>query len=151
MMAAGPSKNGEPTATSNGAVFVRLAARPILAAPVVFSHVVPDDADAAVGEKGEKAKDDGLQTPPCCGREDCRERANEGCRKKLACGHPCRGPGERQIIPNACNKCVNTPCAAVPGMAHEAMHSSSLYSDELFYHSSFNTWNNSRVCYSQYE
>lgn len=52
--------------------------------PFLFPEVV-------AGENGEEGAP---QPPPCCGADECRERANEGCRKQLACGHPCRGPGE---------------------------------------------------------
>lgn len=50
-------------------------------------------AEVLAREEGE-GEESGLQAPPCCAGVECRERANEGCRKKLACGHPCRGPGE---------------------------------------------------------
>lgn len=96
LVAARLRKSGGPTLNIKWRCFVRVAARPILAAFVVRSEVPAADLDAAVGEKGEKAEEADLQVPPCCEREECRERANEGCRKKLACGHPCRGPGERQ-------------------------------------------------------
>ncbi|CAM9432541.1 unnamed protein product, partial [Hapterophycus canaliculatus] len=58
-------------------------------------------------EKVGKDQEDGLQAPPCCGGEECRERANEGCRKKLNCGHPCRGPSGAECIP-----CIETGCAS---------------------------------------
>lgn len=69
-----------------------------------------DKTAAADGEEANKGGEGGegaLQAPPCCGREECRERANEGCRKKLECGHPCRGPGEKQV------KCAVLPAFAV--------------------------------------
>lgn len=46
------------------------------------------------GRAGDSPGHEVLESPPCCGGDECRERANEGCRKKLVCGHPCRGPGE---------------------------------------------------------
>lgn len=56
-------------------------------APFFFAEVVA----------GEEREESDLEPPPCCAGVECRERANEGCRKKLACGHPCRGPGKTQL------------------------------------------------------
>ncbi|CBN77584.1 conserved unknown protein [Ectocarpus siliculosus] len=62
-------------------------------------------ADGEEANKGGEGREGALQAPPCCGREECRERANEGCRKKLECGHPCRGPGTAECIP-----CIEPDC-----------------------------------------
>lgn len=71
----------------------------------VVSEVVAD------GE-GEES---GLKAPPCCAGVECRERANEGCRKKLPCGHPCRGPGEAQLqqLRHDLTKCKRTKPAVL--------------------------------------
>ncbi|CAM9542078.1 unnamed protein product [Sphacelaria rigidula] len=67
-----------------------------------------DESGVSSGEQEE-----GL-APPCCGSEECQQRANESCRKKLSCGHPCRGPGAEECLP-----CMEPGCpsAAIDGDA----------------------------------
>ncbi|CAM9954167.1 unnamed protein product, partial [Laminaria digitata] len=65
----------------------------------------PGTYSTVEGSAGDSPGQEVLERPPCCGGDECRERANEGCRKKLDCGHPCRGPGAGDCLP-----CIESGC-----------------------------------------